>query len=155
MDSTVALQQQARAMKLAQDTFSAKDKLRCLELAAQAHTLQYMATDIGVTRQALTRWRERDPEFDSSLTYALREAAGDHYESNLKSQSDSGNVTATIVGLKMKKRYVEVHHSDNRNININLDADKVANMSAKWEQLSIADQELVRAAQDTIQRLLG
>jgi hypothetical protein len=155
MQSTVALQQQARAMKLAHDTFDSKDRLRCLELAAQAHTLQYMATDIGVTRQALTRWRERDSDFDSSLTYALREAAADHYESNLKAQSDSGNVTATIVGLKMKKRYVEVHHSDNRHLNINVDADKVANMSSKWATLSPDDQELVRAAQDTIQRLLG
>jgi len=155
MDSTVALQQQALAMKLAQDTFSARDKLRCLELAAQAHTLQYMATDIGVTRQALTRWRERDPEFDNSLTYALREAAGDHYESNLKSQSDSGNVTATIVGLKMKKRYVEVHHSDSRNININLDAEQLASMASRWATLSPDDQELVREAQATIQRLVG
>jgi len=85
----------------------------------------------------------------------LREAAGDHYESNLKAQSDSGNVTATIVGLKMKKRFIEVHHSDNRNININLDGDKVASMSSKWATLSLDDQELVREAQETIQRLVG
>jgi len=137
----------------AEDAIDVAKKLRCIELASQAHTLQYMANELGVSRQVVDWVRTTDGEFNAALTYALREAAGDHYESNLKKQSDNGNVTATIVGLKLKKRYVEV--SEKHNVNVNVNGDKMAAMTLKWEDLSKEDQTEVREAQDTIRRLLG
>jgi phage terminase small subunit len=42
-----------------------------------------------------------------------------------------------------------------KSISVNVDGDRLASMSSRWATLSEDDQELVRAAQDTIQRLLG
>jgi phage terminase small subunit len=53
---------------------------------------------------------------------------------------------ADLLGYKVTKSI---------SVNLDLDVDKIASMSAKWEQLSIADQELMREAQETIQRLVG
>lgn len=53
---------------------------------------------------------------------------------------------ADLLGFKVTKSI---------QVNVALDAEKIASMSSRWATLSLDDQELVREAQDTIQRLLG
>lgn len=58
-------------------------------------------------------WRDQDEDFAAAWNEA-KESGADWYEDRLRDQAADGNVTAIIIGLKMKNRFVEkqeVEHS--------------------------------------------
>ena len=101
----------------------AKDEPIVLESLTEGHTLGFAAALVGVKRQALDRWRHENPEFDEAVAYALRESAADVYEEHLLTESKKGIPASTIVGLKMKKRFVEETKVTSQNLDLHLVAD--------------------------------
>ena len=114
--STVALQNQAKQ-------YLAEDKAKVYELLKEAHTVSFAAKAVGVNQEDIYKWRNADPEFDAACGFAMLQVAGDYYESNLRKQSNSGNVTATIVGLKMKGRFIEHTRVTSESVDLRLVAD--------------------------------
>ena len=117
------LQKQAQKLARADKLQRVTDKATVLEHLSKAHTLAYAAAQVGVRRQMLDFWRHEDAEFNAAVEYALRESAGDVYEEHLLTQSKKGIPTSTIVGLKMKKRFIEETKVTTQSLNLDVVAD--------------------------------
>jgi hypothetical protein len=74
---------------------------------------------VGLGRQTFYDWRSRDAEFSKGWDQRVQERR-DWYEDRLREASADGNVTATIVGLKMSGRFVEPNETRNLNMNFGL-----------------------------------
>ena len=81
-----------------------------IEAFAKGLTVKGAAKEAGVSRQTILEWRKRYPDFDEAYNGAY-EAGTDTYEDRLYTLAHSDNekvaATATIVALKMRKRFVE------------------------------------------------
>ena len=124
LDITSAVYQLQKRAKEANVAQVATDKATALEALRQGHTLSYAAGLIGLHRSSLDYWRREDLTFAKEVASALTESAGDVYEEHLLTASSSGNhPVATIVGLKMKGRFVDKQEVHNKNLNLTIVSD--------------------------------
>ena len=100
----------------------ARKKGRFLQLLSEGRSVTYAADTVGIGRKTAYRWRG-DEAFAAAWDSAYAEG-GDWYEDRLRDQAEAGNTTATIVGLKMRGRFVERQQVEAKvegaiNINVN------------------------------------
>ena len=86
-------------------------KAAFLQAVGQGSSVTFAAQAAGIHRRTVYLWRDQDPEFAKAWDEA-KEAGADWYEDRLRDQAEVGNVTAIVVGLKMKKRFVEKQEVD-------------------------------------------
>lgn len=99
------------------DDTSPKQERFLLSLA-EGHSVTYAAKLIRIGRRTAYNWRATDMSFAQAWDEAL-ESGGDTWEDLLFDLAKAGNVTAVIVGLKMRGRFIErqfvhVSHADLR-----------------------------------------
>jgi len=77
-----------------------------LDSLADGYSASYSARSAGVTRQYVYHLRSLDPQFAADWDDAL-EQGGDWGEDRLRDRIVKGDTIATIVHLKMRKRFIE------------------------------------------------
>ena len=86
-------------------------KLKALSYYRLGYSPGYAAERIGVGRTTLYDWRNTDPAFAQAWHDAY-EHGSDWAEDKLHDQVDKGNTIATIVMLKIRRRFVEKEPPD-------------------------------------------
>jgi hypothetical protein len=100
-------------MPILQQSYSlAVRRCRFLHALQQGHSATWSARYAGIDHAQVYRHKQEYPSFAAAWASAVEFQAGDIWEDRLHaiSQSDKhlgAAVTATIVGLKMRKRFVE------------------------------------------------
>ena len=89
----------------------ADKKIKLLALLGEGYSVTYSAKEAGISVRTVYDWKAKDADFATALKAAYEEG-GDWYEDKLSSQADDGNTTATIVGLKMHKRFIEKQQTE-------------------------------------------
>ena len=104
------------------ETNKASKRGRFLQLLSEGHSVTYAAGKVDIGRKTAYRWRD-DEAFATAWDSAYEEG-GDWYEDRLRDQAEAGNTTATIVGLKMRGRFIERQQVEAKvegAINVNVD----------------------------------
>lgn len=82
-----------------------------LKAVRKGSSVQFAAQKAKIHRNTVYLWRKQDEEFAAAWDEA-KESRADWYEDRLRDQAEAGNVTAIIVGLKMRGRFKETQQVD-------------------------------------------
>lgn len=83
-----------------------KEKTAFLAALRDGYSVTAAAAAAGVGRRTVYDWRDKSPDFANDWEDAW-ESGGDWVEDKLRERMEKGDTTAIIVGLKMRRRFID------------------------------------------------